>query len=126
LNGLDGNDTLRGGPGNDFLNGGRGDDLMVGNGGTDQFIASGTDSADDLRLSFASPTKQVFTRRDVGNPAVLETDTIINDSLDNVVIFGLNGNDLITVQFAVPIGGVADGGGGSDSFSLPSNWSSIN
>ncbi len=125
LNGGLGNDTLRGGTGDDILIGGGGNDLMVGNGGVDEYILEGTNSADDLRLLFITPTAQSFVRRNVGSAAILETDSIINDAVDKVRINALDGNDLITVQLSVPLSGVADGGLGSDSFSVPGNWTTV-
>ncbi len=120
-----GNDTLRGGPNDDILIGGGGNDLMVGNGGADEYVLDGTNSADDLRLLFLTPTAQSFVRRNVGSATILETDSIINDATDKVRINALDGNDLITVQLSVPLSGVADGGVGSDTFSVPGNWTTV-
>ncbi len=126
LNGGDGNDTLRGGPGNDVLNGGGGNDLVVGNGGADEYILEGTSVADDLRLRFVTPTKQTFERRNVGSAVILELDSIINDASDKVRINALDGDDLISVQLAIALPGVADGGIGTDAFSVPGNWVTVN
>lgn len=126
LNGGDGNDTLRGGPGNDLLNGGAGNDLLVGNGGIDVYVVEGTSVSDDLRLQFITPNKLNFVRKNLGSPVVLETDTIINDAIDRVRINALDGDDLISVDLTVSLDGTADGGTGSDTFSVPGNWSTIN
>jgi Ca2+-binding RTX toxin-like protein len=125
LFGGDGNDSLLGGLGNDILSGQAGNDSLNGQEGVDLYQFEGTNNAESLRLQFVSSTSSRFVRKPRGLSSTLELDSITNDASDEVSIQALGGDDLITVDLAINMLGVVDGGDGTDSCSAPDSWTKI-
>jgi len=82
--GLDGDDTLRGGPGQDRLLGGRGNDFIVGSGNDSLYGGRGNDTllaSDDAGLDF------LYGDRD--------DDVLIGSRFGGTLMFGGKGNDTL-------------------------------
>ncbi|MEQ1906824.1 MAG: hypothetical protein ABL888_21760, partial [Pirellulaceae bacterium] len=125
LFGGDGNDSLLGGLGNDILSGQLGNDALNGQRGVDLFQFEGTSNAESLRLQFLTATAAQFTRKPRGLNTTLELDTITNDATDEVSIVALGGDDQITIDLAIAMLGMVDGGDGTDACTAPAGWTKI-
>jgi Ca2+-binding RTX toxin-like protein len=125
LFGGDGNDSLLGGMGNDILFGQAGNDALDGQAGVDLYQFEGTNNAESLRLEFITATTSRFVRKPRGLSTTLELDTITNDASDEVSVQALGGDDLITIDLAITMLGVVDGGDGTDSCTAPAAWTKI-
>ncbi len=125
LFGGDGIDSLIGGLGNDILSGQAGNDTLNGQGGVDLFLFDGTYNAESLSLRFLTATSAQFVRKPRGLSTTLELDAITNDASDEVSVQALGGDDLITIDLAITMLGVVDGGDGIDSCTAPAGWTKI-
>ncbi|MEQ1904804.1 MAG: calcium-binding protein [Pirellulaceae bacterium] len=125
LFGGDGNDSLLGGLGNDILSGQLGNDTLDGQAGIDLYQFEGTNNAESLRLQFLTATTSQFVRKPRGLTTTLELDSLTNDATDEVSVQGLAGDDLITIDLAITMLGVVDGGDGTDSCTAPASWTKI-
>jgi Ca2+-binding RTX toxin-like protein len=125
LFGGDGNDSLLGGTGNDILSGQAGNDALDGQAGVDLYQFEGTNNAESLRLEFVTATTSRFVRKPRGLSTTLELDSITNDASDEVSVQALGGDDLITIDLAITMLGVVDGGDGTDSCTAPASWTKI-
>ncbi len=122
LEGGNNGDTIRGGEGNDTISGGRGTDILFGDNGLDVFrvgAAVGSEPFGDLHnLRFVNGFLQHRTFR--GGDAIenlIEQDRILGfsvDDADQILIATLGGNDTITIDDGVELGGSVDGGDGID------------
>ncbi|NIA69919.1 tandem-95 repeat protein [Pelagibius litoralis] len=75
LDGLDGDDVLRGGPGDDTLDGGAGSDSLFGGGGADLFVLRAADAAETLELT------DVIGDFEVGIDSLVLVDGLTGDDL---------------------------------------------
>jgi hypothetical protein len=64
-------------------------------------------------------------RKPRGLTTTLELDSLTNDATDEVSVQGLAGDDLITIDLAIAMLGVVDGGDGIDSCTAPAPWTKI-
>ncbi len=113
LLGGDGNDTLIGGAGNDTLNGEAGDDILYGAGGTNTIDGGtgfdiiqllGTLAADTLTVTGPLGALVVTVNAVTGTNAV--------SNVEGLRVFGLDGNDTITLN--TPIAATVDAGADDD------------
>ncbi|WP_309087228.1 type I secretion C-terminal target domain-containing protein [Phenylobacterium sp.] len=125
-----GNDTLRGGDGQDYLVGGAGDDVIDGGADIDRVSYTGAGAGVNVDLRIQGATQ------DTGGAGVdtligieqvsgsSHNDTLTGDNGDNFIsggaggsdsLAGGNGNDLVMVASGSH---TADGGDGTDTFSL--------
>ncbi len=125
LFGGDGNDSLLGGLGNDILSGQAGNDALDGHAGVDLYQFEGTNNAESLSLQFLTATTSRFVRKPRGLSTTLELDSITNDASDEVSVQALGGDDLITIDLAITMLGVVDGGDGTDSCTAPAGWTKV-
>ncbi|MBN2816260.1 MAG: hypothetical protein JXQ67_06215 [Campylobacterales bacterium] len=130
--GEDANDTLQGGEGNDTLDSGAGDDSLQGDLGNDTLLGgSGTDTAIYANASNAikvdlgvydgagfnvsedgegTQDRLVGVENVIGTDISAESDTIIGDSANNIIV-GLDGDDTLKGGSGLD---TLDGGDGND------------
>jgi Ca2+-binding RTX toxin-like protein len=120
-----GHDNLLGGTGNDILSGQAGNDSLNGQAGVDLYQFEGTNNSESLSLQFLTATTSRFVRKPRGLSTTLEADSITNDASDEVSVEALGGDDVITIDLAITMLGVVDGGDGTDSCTAPASWTKI-
>jgi Ca2+-binding RTX toxin-like protein len=119
LNGNGGNDLLQGGTDDDDLNGGNGDDQKF-DGDEDSIeredgivLVTGTNADDTIRVQYTDSSRDeiVITIKDAdGN--LLEEEDYSADSVDRIIVNGLNGDDYLRND--TRIGCELNGGNGID------------
>jgi VCBS repeat-containing protein len=139
LTGNGGNDSLYGGDGDDALSGGAGSDLLDGGAGSN-FVSYASDPKRIVALSTGFSTFNVFDgyggQDNVINVQQLEGSNFgdfirLAQSNQNLVVFGLDGNDYIKTGTANDflLGGegadILDGNDGEDGTSYADSWDGV-
>jgi VCBS repeat-containing protein len=140
LAGNAGNDKIYGGDGDDVLSGGAGNDLLDGGAGNN-FVSYASDPKRIVALSDSSNTFRVYDgyggKDSLINIQQLEGSNAgdfirLTQSNQNLVVFGLDGNDYIETGSGNDflLGGegadILDGGAGEDATSYTDSWDGVN
>ncbi len=130
-----GNDRLRGGAGLDEVRGGFGDDTLEGSldlddldgdDGLDKFLVRGTEDADRLSLDRGNDGEVTLRRgpnvgqAEGGNLSI--DSRLWVDAQDVILLLALGGDDWITIDNDLAVGGTIDGGLGRDLAEAPEIW----
>ena len=125
LYGNNGDDILDGQDNDDQLFGGAGNDSLTGGAGVDLYHFEGTSNSESLQLKYLTATTAQFVRKPLGLTSILELDSIANDDSDEVLVFALGGDDLISIDLTFAMLGTVDGGDGTDTCTAPAGWTKI-